>query len=230
MFKYLGSRFRADGSHLADIKARIVSATATADKMRNVWASKSTPLRLKLRIYKVGVCSKITYGCEAWKLDADACRLLNGANSRMLPHITGHTDHEEASSKSRTFDVVAAIRVRKLKWLGHILRMSPDRLVHKATQHLHATVVKRHDISTRNNTYVNICSGDLLMDVPSKFTWDEFIQLAANREGWRKRVHAIMMENGVSVTMSGEGGKVVSNLPPAQTHTLWQKKAGTRNE
>ena len=173
MFKYLGSWFRADGSHLADIKARIASATTTAGKMRNVWASKSTPLRLKLRIYKVGVCSKLTYGCEAWKLDEDACRLVNGANSRMLSHITGRTAHEEANSKSQTFDVVAAIRARRLKWLGHILRMSPDRLVHKVAQHMHATrpkAVKRHDIATRNNTYVNTCNGDLLMDVPSKFT------------------------------------------------------------
>ena len=92
IFNYLGSRFRADGSHLADIRARIAAAAVTAGKMRNVWASKTTPLRLKLRIYKVGVCSKLTYGCEAWHLDADACRLLNGANSRMMAHIN-HRPH-----------------------------------------------------------------------------------------------------------------------------------------
>ena len=55
IFKYLDSRFQADGSHLADIKARIAAAATTAGNMRNIWASKSTPLRLKLRIYKVGV-------------------------------------------------------------------------------------------------------------------------------------------------------------------------------
>ena len=115
VFKYLGSRFRADGCHLQDIKARITAASTTAGKMRGIWASKTIPLKLKLRIYKVGVCSKLTYGSEAWNLDAAACRLLNGANSRMLSHITGKSAHEEASSKTRTFDVIVSIRARRLK-------------------------------------------------------------------------------------------------------------------
>ena len=44
IFKYLGSRFRADGSHYPDIKARIVAATKAAGQMRYIWASKTTPL------------------------------------------------------------------------------------------------------------------------------------------------------------------------------------------
>ena len=59
LFKYLGSRFRADGDMLCDIKARIAAATATFGKMRSIWAAKTTPLRLKLRIYKTGVCSRL---------------------------------------------------------------------------------------------------------------------------------------------------------------------------
>ena len=63
--KYLGSRFRADGDETADIKARIAMANTTFGKMRAIWASRSTPLKLKMRIYKTGVCSRLTYGCEA---------------------------------------------------------------------------------------------------------------------------------------------------------------------
>ena len=65
IFVYLGSRFRADGDQLADVTARIASATSTAGKMRAIWASKTVPLKLKLRIYKTGVCSRLTYGAEA---------------------------------------------------------------------------------------------------------------------------------------------------------------------
>ena len=78
VFKYLGSRFRADGDQLADVKARIAAATSTAGKMRSIWASKTTPMRLKMRIYKTGVCSRLTYGSEAWRLDARTCKMLNG--------------------------------------------------------------------------------------------------------------------------------------------------------
>ena len=225
IFKYLGSRFQADGSHLTDIKARIAAAQTTAGKMRNIWASKSTPLRLKLRIYKVGVCSKLTYGCEAWELDDSACRLLNGANSRMLSHITGRSAHEEASDKTRTFDVLAAIRARRMKWVGHILRMSPERLVHKALRHMHSTrpaPAKRHDIATRNNEYVTYSRGDLLMDVPANVTWDELIKFAANRHRWRKHVQSITGDPDIEIKFSGKGGKVSSNLLqmfPATTAT-----------
>ena len=226
IFKYLGSRFRADGSHIADIRARIAAATTTAGKMRGIWSSKSTPLQLKLRIYKVGVCSKLTYGCEAWELDERACRLLNGANARMLSHITGRSAHEEASKATRTFDILAAIRARRLKWVGHILRMRHDRLIFKALKHMHDTTpapTKRHNINTRNNEYTTHTRGDLLMDVPAKFTWKELQQLAANRDGWRKRVQAITGASGVEVKLSGKGGKVCSNLLEAFPKKLTPK-------
>ena len=36
LFKYLGSRFRADGSHYADIQVRIAAATKAAGQIRNM--------------------------------------------------------------------------------------------------------------------------------------------------------------------------------------------------
>ena len=125
-FIYLGSRFQADGDQLADIKARIALATSTAGKMRGVWAAKTVPLSLKMRIYKTGVCSRLIYGSEGWKLTARACAMLNGANSRMVSRITGKSAHEEASKRTLTFDVVASIRARRLQWVGHILRTKSD--------------------------------------------------------------------------------------------------------
>ena len=114
IFKYLGSRFRADGSHHADITARIAAAVKAAGQMRHIWASKTTPLRLKLRIYKTGVCSKMVYGSEAWTLDTKACKMLNGVNSRLVVRITNKTIKEEASEGTKTFDIIAWIKARRL--------------------------------------------------------------------------------------------------------------------
>ena len=181
VFKYLGSRFRADGSQYADITARIASATTTAGKMRNIWASRTTPLQLKLRIYRTGVCSKLVYGCEAWFLDAKACAMLNGANSRMMSHITGRTVREEASKESRTFDVLKWIRARRLQWAGHILRLRPKtegekpRMIYTALRHV----------------FENKKKGDLLMDAPPHRDWEELLKLAADRSGWRRLVQAL---------------------------------------
>ena len=185
-FKYLGSRFRADGDQYCDIKARIATATSTAGKMRSIWASRSTPLPLKMRIYQTGVCFRLVYGSECWTLDSKACAMLNGANSHMMSRITGKTIHEEASRKTRTFDVVAHIRSRRLQWVGHILRMEEGRLVHQALRYIHD---HRKD-------------GDLLMDAPSHLTWTELIMLANDRDGWRSRVRAIKKPPRIEIEIS----------------------------
>ena len=83
-FKYLGSIFRADGSHLADVRSKIAVARTTAGKMRSIWSSRHVPLSLKIRIYKTGVCSKLAYGSESWLLDETTIKMLNGVNSQMV--------------------------------------------------------------------------------------------------------------------------------------------------
>ena len=41
--------------------------------------------------------------------------MLNGVWIRMVVRITGHTVHEEASSKTKSFDLLVKIRARRLK-------------------------------------------------------------------------------------------------------------------
>ena len=101
--------------------------------------------------------------------------------------------------------------------------MSPDRLVHKTVQVQYVRIrifmqqgqqraTLRHSIVTRNNSYEEHNTGDLLMDVPSKLSWEGLKQLAANRDAWRLRVKAITGETRITVQMSGTGGKVSRNL------------------
>ena len=54
------------------------------------------------------------------------CKHLNGANAYMLSHVTGKTKHEEAKPETTTFNIVAWIRARRLKWVGHILRLKDE--------------------------------------------------------------------------------------------------------
>ena len=172
IFIYLGSRFRADGDQIADVKARISSAGTTAGKMRHVWSSTTIPLKLKLHIYQTGVCSRLVYGSEGWILDAKTCAMLNGSNSRMISHITKKTVREEASRRTRSFDIMMWIRARRLQWIGHILRMDDKRLVKKTVKYI----------------YDNRSEGDLLMDTPVRLSWKELEKLAKNRDMWRSRV------------------------------------------
>ena len=105
---------QADGGQLKDIKTRIARARTRFGKLRHLWNDKTLHYNLRLRLYKSSVCSIMVYGSEAWKLDPEAVRKLNGANSQMMSVISGKTPHQEASPKWRSFDIVRWIRARRL--------------------------------------------------------------------------------------------------------------------
>ena len=56
-------------------------------------------------------------------------RTLNGFNSRCLHRITGKSYRDTA--KDPDFNLVLAIRKRRFRFLGHILRMKAERLVRR---------------------------------------------------------------------------------------------------
>ena len=143
-FKYLGSLFSADGTHTQDVKRRCALAASRCGALNHVFNSDAIPLKLKLKVYRAAVCSLLTYGNEAWNLTDSTMAMLNGCNARCLSHITGLSAHEEASARTRTHDLVGAIRRRRYRWLGHILRMPNNRLVKEAVKVQYYGYVRQH--------------------------------------------------------------------------------------
>ena len=146
---------------------------------------------LKMRIYKSAVCSILTYGSEAWNLDEQTKAAINGANAKCMSRITGRSIHEEASTRTRTYDLLKDIRQRRHKWLGHILRMPADRLV--------KTAVKVQ--------YQNAAAGNIFMDTPKRWTFEEIERAAQNRRLWKR-----MWTYPSSIMFS------VPPAPPTQSH------------
>ena len=169
---------------MADVQRRVAMATQRFGKMRHIWKSKSLHIRLRLRLYIASVCSVMTYGSEAWFITDAIRRKINGANSRMLSVITGKTIRQEAIEESCTFNLVRAIRARRLQWLGHILRLDEDRLLSKAIRLM----------------YEGRSEGDLLMDAPVTKTWEELRHWARDRKKWRSRVQGIRSGTRVRIT------------------------------
>ena len=183
--KYLDSVFEAGGGCLSDVKIRIDTARQRFGKMRHLWADKRLHINLRLRLYKSSVCSVMTYGAEAWRLNDAVSKALNGANSQMLSVISGKSPHEEASATTRTFDLLRWIRARRLQWLGHILRMGKDRKLKQAVFEL----------------YKAPSQGDLMMDAPKVDSWSELMKLAADRDYWKARVRGFRQQPIVKVDL-----------------------------
>ena len=94
-------------------------------------------------------------------------RSVNGFNSRCLHRITGRTYRDEAIAP--TADLLRAIRQRRMRWLGHILRMPENRLVRRAVVGL----------ATNGRPYP---SGCLLMDCDRPF--EDVVSTAEDRAAW----------------------------------------------
>ena len=78
---------------------------------------------MKLRLYRISVCSSFTHCCEAWTLNRAVTRSINGFNSRCLHVMTG--EHYRETATAPAYDLVLAVRRRRLRYLGHVLRMPP---------------------------------------------------------------------------------------------------------
>ena len=128
-FVYLGSKLQSDGDCKADVKHRMDIAQDAFSSLFKLWNDHRLPLSMKLRLYRTAVCSTLNHACEAWDFTEEVRRYINGFNSRCLHVITKRSYRETAMSPE--YDLVLAIRKRRLRFLGHILRMNKDRLLRR---------------------------------------------------------------------------------------------------
>ena len=170
---YLGSNFEADGDCEPDVKIRMAIAKSTFGKMMEIWKAEERSLKQKLRLYSAAVISVASFGFETWEMPRKLGDSLRGWNARCLATITGREISQE--HRQPTFDLIAKLRVRRLKWAGQILRLEPeDSLVHQV---LVAAAMHMHDLAAGNSRR------SLLMDAEEYTAAEELLALAANRKG-----------------------------------------------
>ena len=171
-FIYLGSKLQCDGEDTADVKHRMSIAQSEFSSLSHLWQDHRLPLSMKLRFYRSAVCSTFTDSCEAWTLTEAIRKSINGFNSRCLHVITGDSYRNTATNPP--FDLVLAIRRRRMRFLGHVMRMKKDRLVRRTFE-----------------AYVNGGRGapaGSLLDDSSEKSLHTLARVAQNRGRWEKIV------------------------------------------
>ena len=148
----------------------MVQARSRFGELHHVWGSKQLPLTLKINLYMAGVCSMLTHGSEAWLLTPSVVRSLRGWNARCLVIITGRSCREETVQPS--FNLVGHIRSRRVRWLGHILRMSDVRLLHRL-------------VCQCSESYQ---VGSIFDDAPPHASMKHLMELAQEKAQWRSWV------------------------------------------
>jgi len=160
-FTYLGHFFQADGDVIRAVEIRLGKAWTKFTQLRNIWDSSILSRWRKLDLYQSGVLSTLTHCHEVWRLNKQVMKMLGGFNAKCLSVITGKSIRDERVQPS--VDLIRLLRVRRLRWLGHILRLDDERLL------------RRTMMASMQQPYPE---GSILMDAPPHDSWADLERLA----------------------------------------------------
>ena len=97
-----------------------------------VWKQQSLGIKIKIQIYQATVLSILLYGAETWTFMYNK---LNSFNTKKLRHLLGkkkcEIHNEELYKITKTRAISEIIKEKRMKWAGHVRRMSENRLPKK---------------------------------------------------------------------------------------------------
>ena len=158
-----------------DARHRMDIAQAACGSLSHLWTDHRLSRETKLRLYRLSVCSSLTHCCTAGALTRTVRRMINGFNSRCLHVITGGDYRDTAATPE--YDLVLAVRKRRMRYLGHVLRLPQDRIVRRSLIAL-----------VKGGTYYP--EGSLFSDCEIDGL-HQLMMLATNRSAWRAKVASL---------------------------------------
>ena len=195
-FVYIGSVLDKLGGTEADIKRRLALARIAFTSLQNIWRSGRFSQKTKLRILNSNVLSVLLYGAEMWrvtttdlnKVDVFHHTCLRRVLRRFWPY---HLSNEELYEATGSTPVSALIRVRRWRWIGHILRTSPNNISRTALTW--APEGKRRRGRPRE-TWRR--TADKERNQLGWHSWGLAAASAADRDGWRNLLAGLKSPHG----------------------------------
>lgn len=136
-FKYLGSIISQNADINTEVKHRINAASQAFGRLYvKVWKPHNLSMKTKLLIYKTVVLSTLLYSSECWTALKRHTRELNAFHLKCLRSILNISwkdkiPNEEILRRTGLLSVDEMLRLRRLKWTGHLSRMSVTRIPHQ---------------------------------------------------------------------------------------------------
>lgn len=139
-FKYLGTEITSANDIETEIKARLSTANKAYYAFQTLFKKRYISRSLKVQIYKTVIRPIAIYGAESWTLTKKSEELVRIWERKILRKIYGPTCdnglwrmkmNHELYDKFKSPDIIAIIKVRRLEWLGHVMRMQNQRTAKK---------------------------------------------------------------------------------------------------
>jgi hypothetical protein len=97
---------------------------------------------VKVKLYKSTILPLVSFGCETWSVTPKEEQRLRVSEKRFQRRIFGHTrndvtgewrklHNEELHSLYSSPNIIRQIKLRQMRWAGHVARVGKDRKVYK---------------------------------------------------------------------------------------------------
>ncbi|XP_061625696.1 probable ATP-dependent RNA helicase DDX17 isoform X2 [Phyllopteryx taeniolatus] len=133
-FKYLGFLFTSERRMEREIDRRIGSASAVMRTLyRSLVVKKELSRKVKLSIYRSISVPTLTYGHELWVVTERTRSRIQAAEMSFLRRVSGLSLRDRVRSSViredlRVEPLLLHIERTQMRWLGHLIRISPGRL------------------------------------------------------------------------------------------------------
>lgn len=137
---FLGTLITSNSAGSEEIKARLIKGDRCAGALNEVLMSKEVSKRTKIRIYKTVIRPTVLYGSETWVLNKADQNSIEIWERKILRRIYGGKRTEEGWERRTNQEVLQlyneptitkVAKAQRLRWLGHIERMTQDRITKK---------------------------------------------------------------------------------------------------
>ena len=110
--------------------------------MQNILSSSLLYKNVKIKIYRTMILPVVLYGCETWSLTLSEERRLRIFENMVLRGMFGlkrdeiigewrKRHNEELNDLYSSPNIVRVIKLRRMRWVGHIARMGEERGVYR---------------------------------------------------------------------------------------------------
>lgn len=188
-FVYLGSTISNSLSLDEELNKRIGKAATTMSRLaKRVWNNKKLTEHTKTQVYRACVLSTLLYGSESWTLYAKQEHKLNAFHMRCLRRILNITWQDKVPNtqvleRAALPSIYAILKQRRLRWLGHVIRMEDGRIPKDL---LYGELAEGSRAAGRPHLrYKDVCKRDLKAVNIDLSTWEE---TAMKRDTWRLTV------------------------------------------
>ncbi|XP_071577336.1 uncharacterized protein [Temnothorax nylanderi] len=156
-FKYLGTIMTSLYDPKKEIRSRIKQARRTFTSMKTFFTRSDLSLDLRVRMIRCYIFSTLLYGCESWTLDPNTKRKIDAFKMylyrRMLriSWVNKITNEEVFSRMQKQKELMLAIRERKTRYIGHLMRGERYELLRLIIQ---GKIQGKRSIGRRQNSWL----------------------------------------------------------------------------